>query len=49
MQNVEIEIGGDYQGMLFVLYSDGAWIKNNGSDFYVEFSSDSSKKIKVRC
>lgn len=45
-KNIEIEIGGNYKGMLFVLHSDGAWIKNNDSNFYVEFSSDASKRIK---
>jgi alpha-glucan, water dikinase len=49
LQSIEIEIDGDYKGMLFVLCSDGAWINNNGFDFYVEFSSDATKGIKVLC
>ncbi|KAL9246479.1 hypothetical protein vseg_020009 [Gypsophila vaccaria] len=36
-QSVEIEIeGDDFVGMPFVLVSDGNWIKDNGSDFFVE-------------
>ncbi|KAJ4808981.1 Glucan water dikinase [Rhynchospora pubera] len=45
-KTVDIEISGNYKGMLFVLCSGEEWIKNNGSDFYVEFSSDASKRIK---
>ncbi|XP_074274451.1 alpha-glucan water dikinase, chloroplastic isoform X2 [Silene latifolia] len=37
-QSVEIEIeGDDFVGIPFVLVSDGNWIKDNGSDFYVDF------------
>lgn len=49
LQSIEIEIGGNYKGMLFVLHSDGTWINNNDSDFCVEFSSDASKSIEVQC
>ncbi|XP_058088674.1 alpha-glucan water dikinase, chloroplastic [Magnolia sinica] len=44
---VEIELDeGDFKGMPFVLLSSGNWIKNNGSDFYVEFSSRIEKAKK---
>ncbi|KAL2903324.1 Alpha-glucan water dikinase chloroplastic [Bienertia sinuspersici] len=37
LQSLEIEIeGGDFVGMPFVLVSSGNWIKDNGSDFYVD-------------
>ncbi|KAG1366257.1 putative alpha-glucan water dikinase 2 [Cocos nucifera] len=43
-QAIEIEIdGGDYNGMPFVLLSDGKWMKNNGSDFYIDFGSETTK------
>ncbi|OAY62835.1 Alpha-glucan water dikinase, chloroplastic [Ananas comosus] len=43
-QSVEIELDdGNYKGLPFVLQSDGTWIKNSGSDFYVEFTSETSK------
>lgn len=51
MQSVEIVVNeGDFKGMPFVLLSNGRWIKNNGSDFYIEFDSG-PKKVKkvVRC
>ncbi|XWS22628.1 hypothetical protein CRYUN_Cryun29cG0052500 [Craigia yunnanensis] len=39
VQCIEMEIeDGNFKGMPFVLLSGGKWIKNNGSDFYVEFS-----------
>ncbi|XP_022735440.1 alpha-glucan water dikinase, chloroplastic-like isoform X2 [Durio zibethinus] len=39
VQCFEMEIeDGNFKGMPFVLLSGGKWIKNNGSDFYVEFS-----------
>ncbi|XP_012467413.1 alpha-glucan water dikinase, chloroplastic [Gossypium raimondii] len=39
VQCIEMEIAdGNFKGMPFVLLSGGKWIKNNGSDFYVEFS-----------
>ncbi|KAK9060237.1 hypothetical protein SSX86_020941 [Deinandra increscens subsp. villosa] len=37
IQSLEIEIGEGFVGMPFVLFSGNKWIKNNGSDFYVEF------------
>lgn len=43
-QAIEIEIDGwDYNGMPFVLLSDGKWMKNNGSDFYIDFGSETTK------
>ncbi|KAJ4974404.1 hypothetical protein NE237_007578 [Protea cynaroides] len=46
VQSIEIEIGEEnFVGMPFVLLSGGNWIKNNGSDFYIDFSVG-SKKIK---
>lgn len=48
VQAIEIEIdGGDYNGMPFVLLSDGKWMKNNGSDFYIDFGSETTKSWKV--
>ncbi|XWS69047.1 hypothetical protein CRYUN_Cryun04dG0146200 [Craigia yunnanensis] len=39
VQCIETEIeDGNFKGMPFVLLSGGKWIKNKGSDFYVEFS-----------
>ncbi|XP_078431016.1 pyruvate phosphate dikinase, PEP/pyruvate binding domain-containing protein [Wolffia australiana] len=46
-QTVEIAIEGDeYVGLPFVLHSDGYWMKNSGSDFYVDFSQSSVKLKK---
>ncbi|KAJ3692532.1 hypothetical protein LUZ60_012882 [Juncus effusus] len=46
-KSIEIEIDeGNYKGMPFVLRSDGNWINNIGSDFYVEFSGDSNERKK---
>ncbi|CAA6665517.1 unnamed protein product [Spirodela intermedia] len=46
-QAVEIEIDGDdYVGVPFVLVSDGYWIKNNDSNFYVDFRGGSLKPKK---
>ncbi|KAI3779441.1 hypothetical protein L2E82_09160 [Cichorium intybus] len=46
IQTLEIEIGeGSFVGMPFVLFSGNNWIKNNGSDFYIEFSGP-KKAIK---
>ncbi|KAJ9554557.1 hypothetical protein OSB04_018602 [Centaurea solstitialis] len=46
IQLLEIEIGeGGFVGMPFVLFSGKRWIKNNGSDFYVEFAGP-KKAIK---
>ncbi|KAJ6321390.1 hypothetical protein OIU77_011468 [Salix suchowensis] len=42
VQSFEIEIEKDtFIGMPFVLLSNGRWMKNNGSDFYIEFSGGS--------
>ncbi|KAK9021676.1 hypothetical protein V6N11_011655 [Hibiscus sabdariffa] len=39
VQCIELEIeDGNFKGLPFVLLSGEKWIKNNGSDFYVEFS-----------
>ncbi|GLT86487.1 hypothetical protein SLE2022_046260 [Rubroshorea leprosula] len=47
VQYTVLEIDGDsYTGMPFVLLSGGKWIKNNGSDFYVEFSPRSKPTQK---
>lgn len=45
---MEIEIEDDsIVGMPFVLRSGGNWIKNQGSDFYVEFGVKSKQIQKV--
>ncbi|KAJ6988923.1 alpha-glucan water dikinase [Populus alba x Populus x berolinensis] len=42
VQSFEMEIEKDtFIGMPFVLLSNGRWIKNNGSDFYIEFGRGS--------
>ncbi|KAE9449924.1 hypothetical protein C3L33_18166, partial [Rhododendron williamsianum] len=47
VQSLEIEIEDDgFVGMPFVLLSDGKWIKNDGSDFYVEFSAEPKQAQK---
>ncbi|KAK1301509.1 hypothetical protein QJS10_CPB12g00091 [Acorus calamus] len=39
VQAVDIEVDeGDYVGIPFVLVAGDHWIKNNGSDFYVDFT-----------
>ncbi|XP_024042608.1 alpha-glucan water dikinase, chloroplastic isoform X5 [Citrus clementina] len=44
VQSIEIEIEEEgYVGMPFVLQSGGNWIKNKGSDFYVDFSYESKQ------
>nr|TKW21402.1 hypothetical protein SEVIR_4G161000v2 [Setaria viridis]TKW21403.1 hypothetical protein SEVIR_4G161000v2 [Setaria viridis] len=46
-QVVEIELDdGGYKGMPFVLRSGETWIKNNGSDFYLDFSTRDTRNIK---
>eukprot|EP00262_Sarcandra_glabra_P002082 TRINITY_DN1233_c0_g1_i1.p1 TRINITY_DN1233_c0_g1~~TRINITY_DN1233_c0_g1_i1.p1 ORF type:complete len:1466 (+),score=298.47 TRINITY_DN1233_c0_g1_i1:171-4568(+) len=46
VQSIEIVIGeGDFVGMPFLFVSGGDWIKNNGSDFYIEFESG-TKMVK---
>src|SRR3989442_10576748 len=48
LQAIEIEIEEDsLVGMPFVLVSNGNWIKNKGSDFYIEFSGRSKPVQKV--
>ncbi|CAL0313184.1 unnamed protein product [Lupinus luteus] len=38
VQTLDIEVEDDtFKGMPFVILSDGKWIKNNGSNFYIEF------------
>lgn len=45
IQSVEIQIeGDDFVGMPFVLVSAGNWIKDNGSDFYVDLRVRSKQK-----
>ncbi|KAI8528222.1 hypothetical protein RHMOL_Rhmol12G0133800 [Rhododendron molle] len=47
VQSLEIEIEDDgFVGMPFVLLSDGKWIKNDRSDFYVEFSAEPKQAQK---
>ncbi|XP_068639129.1 alpha-glucan water dikinase, chloroplastic-like [Aristolochia californica] len=47
LQSIEIEVdGANFVGLPFVLLSNGRWINNNGSDFYVEFSSQVEKAMK---
>nr|AOQ26246.1 GWD1 [Actinidia deliciosa] len=47
VQSVEIEIGDEsFVGMPFVLLSGSSWIKNKGSDFYVEFGVGSKQALK---
>ncbi|CAN6164009.1 unnamed protein product [Urochloa humidicola] len=46
-QVVEIELDdGGYKGMPFVLRSGESWIKNNGSDFYLDFSTRDTRNTK---
>ncbi|XP_042502200.1 alpha-glucan water dikinase, chloroplastic-like isoform X2 [Macadamia integrifolia] len=48
VQSLDIEIGDEnFVGMPFVLLSSGNWIKNNGSDFYIDFGVGSKKVKKV--
>ncbi|XP_038994051.1 alpha-glucan water dikinase, chloroplastic-like [Hibiscus syriacus] len=45
VQCIEMEVeDGNFKGMPFVLLSGGNWIKDNGSDFYVEFSQRFKQK-----
>ncbi|KAJ7943678.1 Alpha-glucan water dikinase, chloroplastic [Quillaja saponaria] len=47
VQSLDIEFEEDsYKGIPFVLLSDGNWIKNKGSDFYIEFGSGLKKAQK---
>ncbi|KAL6604777.1 hypothetical protein ACP70R_042721 [Stipagrostis hirtigluma subsp. patula] len=46
-QVVEVELDdGGYKGMPFVLRSGETWIQNNGSDFYLDFSTRVTKNTK---
>ncbi|KAL5200732.1 hypothetical protein ABZP36_021935 [Zizania latifolia] len=46
-QVIEIELDdGGYKGMPFVLRSGETWMKNNDSDFYVDFSTQVAKNTK---
>ncbi|KAF2926925.1 alpha-glucan water dikinase, chloroplastic [Oryza sativa Japonica Group] len=46
-QVVEIELDdGGYKRMPFVLRSGETWMKNNGSDFYLDFSTKVAKNTK---
>ncbi|KAG8075969.1 hypothetical protein GUJ93_ZPchr0006g42774 [Zizania palustris] len=46
-QIIEIELDdGGYKGMPFVLRSGETWMKNNESDFYVDFSTQVAKNTK---
>ncbi|CAL5038507.1 unnamed protein product [Urochloa decumbens] len=46
-QVVEIELDdGGYKGMPFVLRSGESWIKNNGSDFYLDFITHDTRNTK---
>lgn len=48
VQSLDIVIEDDnFVGMPFVLLSGGRWIKNQGSDFYVDFGSASKPALKV--
>ncbi|XP_044491919.1 alpha-glucan water dikinase, chloroplastic isoform X2 [Mangifera indica] len=47
VQSLQIEVGDDnFVGMPFVLLSNGNWIKNKGSDFYIDFSYKSKQVQK---
>ncbi|KAM7484206.1 hypothetical protein LguiA_000215 [Lonicera macranthoides] len=47
VQSLDIEVDDDtYVGMPFVLFSGGRWMKDNGSDFYVEFGVESKEVQK---
>lgn len=48
VQFLEIEIEEDiFVGMPFVFLSNGKWLKNKGTDFYIEFDSRSKQVQKV--
>lgn len=45
---MELELEeGSFIGMPFVLRSDGKWIKDSGSDFYVDFGDGFRQAQKV--
>lgn len=35
---MDIEVDDTFKGIPFVILSEGKWIKNNGSNFYIEFA-----------
>lgn len=42
---MDIEVDDDtFKGIPFVILSDGEWIKNNGSNFYIEFGGKKQKQ-----
>ncbi|KAH9293887.1 hypothetical protein KI387_040911, partial [Taxus chinensis] len=46
-QSLELKLGkSDFIGLAFVLRSDGQWIKNNGSDFYISLKAADGKHSK---
>ncbi|NP_001234405.2 glucan water dikinase isoform X1 [Solanum lycopersicum] len=48
VQSLDIVIeDGNFVGMPFVLFSGEKWIKNQGSDFYVDFSAASKLALKA--
>lgn len=48
VQSLEIVVEEDnFVGMTFVLLSGGNWVKDRGSDFYVEFGSQSKQVQKI--
>lgn len=48
VQSLEITIDDEkFVGMPFVLLTDGKWINNSGSDFYIDFRAESKKVQKV--
>ncbi|RZB52024.1 Alpha-glucan water dikinase, chloroplastic [Glycine soja] len=45
VQSLDIEVDDDtFKGIPFVILSDGEWIKNNGSNFYIEFGGKKQKQ-----
>ena len=47
-QTVELEIEKtEFTGLSFVLLADGKWIKNDGSDFHIDFISETIRIPKA--
>ncbi|KZV25491.1 alpha-glucan water dikinase, chloroplastic [Dorcoceras hygrometricum] len=47
VQSIEITVDDqEFVGMPFVLFADGKWINNSGSDFYIDFRAESTKVQK---
>ncbi|KAK7361648.1 hypothetical protein VNO77_03719 [Canavalia gladiata] len=45
VQSLDIEVDDDsFKGIPFVILSDGKWIKNNGSNFYIAFDEKKQKR-----